>query len=69
VNFTPDTHPMHTHLLSFTVMGRYNIDVKSYVAAFGGARGVAQQDVATLAPYLKSKLIARRPKKPGSRRR
>jgi FtsP/CotA-like multicopper oxidase with cupredoxin domain len=57
VNFTPDTHPMHTHLFSFTVMGRYNFDVKRYAAAFGGANGVPQQDVATLAPYLKSKLI------------
>ena len=26
VNTTPDTHPMHTHLVTFKVMGRYNYD-------------------------------------------
>jgi spore coat protein A, manganese oxidase len=65
VNFTPDTHPMHTHLFSFTVMGRYNFDAKGYAAAFGGANGVPQKDVATLAPYLKSKLIAPPPEETG----
>jgi spore coat protein A len=65
MNTTGDTHPMHTHLFSFKVMGRYNFDVKGYVAAFGGANGVPQQDVATLAPYLKSKLIAPSPTEAG----
>ena len=70
VNITADTHPMHTHLFSFRVMGRYNFDAKGYVAAFGGANGVPQQDVATLAPYLKSKLMAPpiRPRRDSRRR-
>jgi spore coat protein A, manganese oxidase len=58
VNLTGDTHPMHTHLFSFRVMGRYNFDAKGFVAKFGGADGVPQQDVTTLAPYLKSRLMA-----------
>ena len=37
VNTTPDTHPMHTHLFTFKVMGRYNFDVKGFVAANGAA--------------------------------
>ena len=32
VNTTPDTHPMHTHLFTFKVMGRYDYDVGGYVA-------------------------------------
>jgi spore coat protein A, manganese oxidase len=65
VNVTADTHPMHTHLFSFRVMGRYNLDAKGYVAAFGGPNGVPQQDVATLAPYLKSKLMPPDPTETG----
>ncbi len=65
VNMTGDTHPMHTHLFSFRVMGRYNFDVKGYAAAFGAANGVPQQDVATLAPYLKSKLMPPDPTETG----
>jgi len=66
VNFTPDTHPMHTHLFTFRVMGRYNFDTKGYAAAFGGANGVPQQDdVATLTPFLKSKLMAPPPEETG----
>ncbi len=65
VNLTGDTHPMHTHLFSFRVMGRYNFDAKGYAAAFGGANGVPQQDVATLAPYLKSKLMPPDPTETG----
>jgi spore coat protein A len=66
VNFTADTHPMHTHLFSFRVMGRYNFDAKSYAAAFGGPNGVPQQkDVSTLAPYLKSKLMPPDPTETG----
>jgi spore coat protein A, manganese oxidase len=65
VNTTGDTHPMHTHLISFRVMGRYNFDAKGYVARYGGANGVPQQDVATLAPYLKSKLMPPDPTETG----
>jgi FtsP/CotA-like multicopper oxidase with cupredoxin domain len=77
VNFTPDTHPMHTHLFSFRVMGRYNFDVKGYVAQFSGKagvqgappdvppKGVAQQNVDTLTPFLKSKLKAPPPEETG----
>jgi len=65
VNLTGDTHPMHTHLFSFRVMGRYNFDAKGYAAAFGRANGVPQKDVATLAPYLKSKLMPPDPTETG----
>jgi FtsP/CotA-like multicopper oxidase with cupredoxin domain len=57
VNTTPDTHPMHTHLVTFKVMGRYNYDVDSYAAKYGTANGVPQLDVSTLRPFLKSGLI------------
>jgi FtsP/CotA-like multicopper oxidase with cupredoxin domain len=70
VNLTPDTHPMHTHLFSFTVMGRYNLDVNGFVAASNtagalGPNGVSQQDVSTLTPFLKSKLLAPDPEETG----
>jgi spore coat protein A, manganese oxidase len=56
VNLTGDTHPMHTHLFTFRVLGRYDFDAAAYAAKYGGPYGVPQQDVATLAPYLKSPL-------------
>ena len=65
VNTTPDTHPMHTHLFMFKVMGRYNYDVKGYVAANGGPNGVPQLDVSTLTPFLKSGLIVPDPTEAG----
>src|SRR6516165_564639 len=65
VNTTPDTHPMHTHLFTFTVMGRYNYDVKGFVAANGGPNGVPQLDVSTLTPFLKGGLIAPPPDETG----
>jgi spore coat protein A len=66
VNTTADTHPMHTHLFSFRVMGRYNLDAKGYAAAFGGPNGVPQQqDITTLTPYLKSKLMPPDPTETG----
>jgi len=58
VNTTGDTHPMHTHLFTFKVMGRYNFDAGGYAAKYGGANGVPQQEISTLAPFLKSPLIA-----------
>jgi FtsP/CotA-like multicopper oxidase with cupredoxin domain len=65
VNTTPDTHPMHTHLFTFTVMGRYNCDIKGYVAARGGPNGVPQLDITTLTPFLKGGLIAPPPEETG----
>jgi len=71
VNFTPDTHPMHTHLFTFRVMGRYNFDTKGYAAKFGvtngvpNPNGVGQQDVTTLTPFLKSNLMAPPPEETG----
>jgi FtsP/CotA-like multicopper oxidase with cupredoxin domain len=69
VNLTPDTHPMHTHLFTFRVMGRYNFDAKGFVAASNpGPNGVGQvnqQDVSPLAPFLKSKLMAPPPEETG----
>ena len=71
VNTTADTHPMHTHLFSFTVMGRYNFDAKGYAAKYGvtngvpNPNGVPQQDVPTLAPFLKSNLMPPDPTETG----
>ena len=65
VNTTPDTHPMHTHLVTFKVMGRYNYDVDSYAAKYGTANGVPQLDVSTLTPFLTSALIAPDPDEAG----
>jgi spore coat protein A, manganese oxidase len=57
VNTTGDTHPMHTHLFTFKVMGRYNFNTDGYVAKYGTANGVPQLDVSTLKPFLQSGLI------------
>ena len=57
VNTTGDTHPMHTHLFMFKVLGRYAFDADAYADAYGTeGYGVPQQDVATLARYLRSGL-------------
>jgi spore coat protein A len=40
INLTGDTHPMHTHLVTFQVLGRTPFDVAAYQARFGGANGV-----------------------------
>jgi spore coat protein A len=65
VNTTADTHPMHTHLFTFRVMGRYNVDIDGLVAAFGTANGVPQLDSTELAPYLTSPLMAPPPQETG----
>jgi spore coat protein A, manganese oxidase len=67
VNTTPDTHPMHTHLFTFTVMGRYNLDVNGLVAAHGGPNGVPQLTDVTkqLKPFLKSGLMPPPPEETG----
>jgi spore coat protein A, manganese oxidase len=58
VNTTADTHPMHTHLFTFRVMGRYNLDVNGLVAKYGTANGVPQLDAIALKPFLTSGLMA-----------
>jgi spore coat protein A len=65
VNTTGDTHPMHTHLFTFKVMGRYNCNIDGFVAKYGGPNGVPQLNVSTLAPFLKGKLIAPDPTESG----
>jgi spore coat protein A len=40
VNMTPDTHPMHVHLVTFQVVGRTPFDVVAYQTAHGGEGGV-----------------------------
>jgi spore coat protein A, manganese oxidase len=40
VNLTGDTHPMHTHLVTFQVIGRTPFDAEAYEAAHGGPNGV-----------------------------
>ena len=39
VNTTADTHPMHTHLFTFQVMGRFPFSAKAYRATFGTPNG------------------------------
>jgi spore coat protein A len=65
VNTTGDTHPMHTHLFTFTVMGRYNLDVSGLVTAYGGGNGVPQLDATKLTPFLTSGLMAPPPEEMG----
>jgi spore coat protein A len=40
VNLTGDTHPMHTHLVTFQVVGRTPFDAEAYENAYGGPSGV-----------------------------
>jgi spore coat protein A len=40
VNMTGDTHPMHTHLVTFQVVGRTPFDVAAYEKAYEGPNGV-----------------------------
>jgi spore coat protein A len=40
VNITGDTHPMHTHLVTFQVVGRTPFDVQAYEEAFEDEHGV-----------------------------
>jgi spore coat protein A len=40
VNLTGDTHPMHTHLVTFQVVGRTPFDAAAYEEAYEGAHGV-----------------------------
>ena len=38
INTTGDTHPMHTHLVTFQVVGRTPFDVEAYEAAYGDSK-------------------------------
>ncbi len=40
INMTGDTHPMHTHLVTFQVVDRTPFDAEAYEAAYGGPNGV-----------------------------
>jgi spore coat protein A len=40
INLTGDTHPMHTHLVTFQVVGRTPFDAAAYQSAYGGPNGV-----------------------------
>lgn len=40
INLTPDTHPMHTHLVTAQVVGHTPFDAAAYQAANGGPGGV-----------------------------
>jgi spore coat protein A len=40
INVTGDTHPMHTHLVTFQVVGRTPFNVEAYEEAFEGPNGV-----------------------------
>jgi spore coat protein A len=40
INVTGDTHPMHSHLVTFQVIGRTPFDAEAYEATYGGTNGV-----------------------------
>jgi spore coat protein A len=40
INMTGDTHPMHSHLVTFQVVGRTPFDAEAYEEAYGGPNGV-----------------------------
>jgi spore coat protein A, manganese oxidase len=40
INVTGDTHPIHSHLVTFQVVGRTPFDAEAYEAAYGGPNGV-----------------------------
>jgi spore coat protein A len=40
INLTGDTHPIHSHLVSFQVVGRTPFDAEAYEEAYGGPNGV-----------------------------
>jgi spore coat protein A, manganese oxidase len=40
INLTGDTHPIHTHLVTFQVVGRTPFDADAYQSAYGGSNGV-----------------------------
>jgi spore coat protein A, manganese oxidase len=40
INVTGDTHPIHSHLVTFQVVGRTPFDAEAYEAAYGGPDGV-----------------------------
>jgi spore coat protein A len=40
INLTADTHPMHTHLVTFQVIGRTPFDVNAFHEAYEGPHGV-----------------------------
>ncbi len=40
INMTGDTHPMHTHLVTFQVIGRTPFDAEAYEAKYGTPGGV-----------------------------
>jgi spore coat protein A len=44
INLTGDTHPMHTHLVTFQVVGRTPFDAEAYEAAYGGPSGAPGMD-------------------------
>ena len=44
INLTGDTHPMHTHLVTFQVVGRQPFDAAAYQAAYGGSKRRSRWD-------------------------
>ncbi len=63
INMTGDTHPMHTHLVTFQVMGRTPFDVEAYEAAYGGDNGVPGGIDPT--PFATGPMIPREPEERG----
>jgi spore coat protein A len=66
INLTPDSHPIHTHLVTFQVIGRTPFDVGAYEEAFEGPNGVPGGiDTRPASPPVR---CSRRPPKSGASR-
>jgi spore coat protein A len=63
VNLTGDTHPMHTHLVTFEVVGRTPFDAAAYQSAYGGLNGVIGGIDPT--PFITGPMVAAAPTERG----
>jgi spore coat protein A, manganese oxidase len=50
INMTGDTHPIHSHLVTFQVVGRTPFDVETYEALYGGPDGVPRNELGDRVP-------------------
>jgi spore coat protein A len=63
VNLTGDTHPMHTHLVTFEVVGRTPFDAAAYQSAYSGVNGVIGGIDPT--PFITGPMVPRGPTERG----
>jgi spore coat protein A, manganese oxidase len=69
INTTGDTHPMHTHLFMFQVMGRFPFDAQAYQAAYGTSDGATAppdtDPTNALRRFITGRLLAPAPEEMG----